>query len=388
MKAATQKLRIIALGYIVRGPMGGLTWHHLQYLVGLKRLGHDVYFLEDSGDSPYCCYHPDTNAVDEDPSYGIRYIQRIFDRVDLGDRWAYYDAHTTKWLGPLAGNIEDIVSTADVLLNISCVNPVRPWLERIPVRAFIDTDPVFTQIKNLTDPEHRTFANKHTCFFSYAENIGGKDCTVPDDGLHWRPTRQPIVLSLWQTGYNRPRAHWTTVMQWDSYKALDYDGVTYGMKSAVFDQFVNLPSATGDSFELALGSASAPKERLEKAGWRLVNPLVVALLPGDYQGYLSNSKGEWSVAKHGYVVTNSGWFSERSAAYLASGKPVVVQETGFSRVFSTGRGILSFHSMDEAVERIREANMDFRDHCRYAREVADEYFNSDKVLHHLLANLS
>ena len=195
--AANSRLRVVVLGYLVRGPLGGLAWHHLQYVLGLARLGHDVVFLEDSDDFP-SCYNPITNArASADPSYGLVFTTQTFERIGLGGCWAYYDAHTAQWLGPMAAGARDFCGTADLCLNLSGMNPVRPWLEGIPVRALIDTDPAFTQIRHLTDPEARERARQHTAFFTFGENLPARRSTIPDDGLPWRATRQPVVLDAW-----------------------------------------------------------------------------------------------------------------------------------------------------------------------------------------------
>lgn len=202
------------LGYVVRGPLGGLAWHHLQYALGLDALGHDVYFIEDSEDYA-ACYDPARDALGADPSFGLRFAADAFGRLGLGGRWAYHDAHTSRWLGPAAGRALEVCSTADLLLNLSGVNPLRPWLEAVPRRAFVDTDPAFTQVRHLTDPSARSLALRHNSFFTFAENYGREDCLVPDDGLPWLPTRQPVVLDAWPATAGDASAKWTTVMQWD-----------------------------------------------------------------------------------------------------------------------------------------------------------------------------
>ena len=213
------KLRILVLGYMVRGPLGGLAWHHMQYVLGLARLGHEVYFLEDSDDFP-SCYNPLKNEMGKDPAYGLQFTQRSLSRIGFGDRWAYYDAHTTRWLGPTATKISGLLPSADILLNVSGVNPLRPWFDNIPVRAFIDTDPVFTQIRHLTDPSALCCALQHTHFFTFGENMGKRTCTIPDDGFLWQDTRQPVVLDAWKVVLPPTKGKVTTVLQWDSYPAL------------------------------------------------------------------------------------------------------------------------------------------------------------------------
>jgi len=191
------RLRIIVLGAIVRWPLGGISWHYLQYAMGLAHLGHDVFFLEDSGDDEWCCYDPAKLASSTDPSYGMEYAEDVFKRINLNESWAYYNSHTSRWLGPASDDISNICKTADLLINVSGVNPIRPWFAVVPKRVFVDTDPCFTQIARVLDPTQRSLAIQHTDFFSFGESIGRKSSTVPDDGFCWQPTRQPIVLDAW-----------------------------------------------------------------------------------------------------------------------------------------------------------------------------------------------
>ena len=376
-------MRIIVLGYIVRGPLGGLAWHHLQYVAGLARLGHDVYFVEDSEDYP-ACYDPERDALGTDPSYGLAFAARAFERLDLRERWAYHDARAARWLGPAARRIPAACASAELLLNLSGVNPLREWLINAPARAFVDTDPAFTQIRHLTDPAARALAAAHNSFFTFAENIERPRCLVPDDGFAWVPTRQPVVLEEWPVTRGDASAKWTTVMQWDSYRAREHAGRRFGMKSESFAAYEDLPSRAGGVFELALGSATAPRERLEAKGWTLRDPLEATRDPWTYQGYIQGSKGEWGVAKHGYIESRSGWFSERSAAYLASGRPVVTQETGFSAWLPTGEGLLTFSTPEESLEALQEVDRRYDTHCRAARDLAAAHFDARRVLPRLI----
>jgi len=377
---ASNRLRIVVLGYIVKGPLAGFAWHHLQYVMGLTKLGHEAYFVEDSGDSPWCCYDPSRNVTDSDPTYGLKFATRTFDQVGLGNRWAYYDAHTSQWHGPCADQMLRICARADLLLNLGNTNPMRPWLTEIAVRALVDTDPGFTQIRILTEPERRHRASRHTTFFSFGENLGLEQCTIPQDGFPWKPTRQPVVLDAWPVTPGPTQGKFTTVMQWDSYSPLVYDGHHYGMKSDSFGPYIDLPERAGPIFELALRGKTAPRAALRTKGWALCDPIEQTREPGIYQHYIRQSKGEFSVAKHGYVTTRSGWFSERSACYLASGRPVVMHETGYSDWLQTGLGIVPFGTPEEALAAIEEINARYQFHCRAAREIAEEYFDSDKVL--------
>jgi hypothetical protein len=377
------RLRVVVLGYIVRGPLGGLAWHHLQYVMGLARLGHDVYFAEDSDDYEGC-YDPSRGVMDADPAYGLAFIDRVFRRLGLGERWAYHDAHAGRRHGPAACFLEELGRTADLLLNVSGMNPLREWSRKVPCRALIDTDPVFTQVRHLTDAPARAAAARHTAFFTFAENFGRPGCTVPADGFAWQPTRQPVVLDAWPVTPGPEAGRFTTVMQWDSYAAREHGGRHYGMKSESFRPYLDVPRSAPGRFELALGSVGAPRELLRAHGWQVSDPLVVTRDPWTYQEYLRNSRAEFGVAKHGYVVTRSGWFSERSAAYLASGRPVVVQDTGFSAWLPTGSGVLAFREPEEALAAIDSVNCDYETHCRAARALAEEYFDAGTVLPRLL----
>jgi len=376
-------LRIVVLGYVVRGPLGGLAWHHLQYVLGLRALGHDVYFVEDSDDYP-SCYDPARGIVSADPAYGLAFAARAFERLGLGDCWCFYDAHAARWLGPLAPRALEVCASAELLLNLSGVNPLRPWTERTPARAFVDTDPAFTQIRHLTEPHARALAAAHNSFFTFAENVGRQDCLVPPDGFHWRPTRQPVQLDAWPSTPGPRAGSWTTVMQWDSYRAREYEGRRYGMKSDSFAEFDGLPSRAGPVFEIAMGSENAPRASLRAKGWRLLDPLEVTRDPWTFQEFVRASKAEWSVAKHGYAASRSGWFSERSAAYLASGRPVLMQETGFSDWLETGAGLLAFRTLEDVLDGMTEIDRNYVRHCRAARELAAEFFDARKVLPSLI----
>jgi hypothetical protein len=377
-------LLIVVLGYIIRGPVGGMAWSDLHYFMGLTALGHQVYFIEDSGDSPWCCYDPSRNTTDTDPSYGLQFAKDIFAKIGLPDRWAYYDAHASRWTGPCADRVHHIFASADLMLDLGGVNALRPWLLDIPIRVLIDKDPLFTQIGHINDPKKIEQAAQHTGFFSLGENFGRAGCTIPADGLPWQPTRHPIFLDYWPALPSHPKGMLTTVMLWDSYRSVEYQGVHYGMKSDSFQAFLELPASVGPIFELAAGGPSAPRDLLASKQWRTQDPLEVACDPWLYRQYIERSKAEFTVAKRGYVVSWSGWFSERSAAYLASGRPVVTQETGFSEWLEAGIGVIPFTSLPEAVAAIEDLDCRYEDHCERAREIAVDYFDSRKILPRLI----
>ena len=379
--SATSQLRILVLGYLIRGPLGGLAWHYLQYVIGLSRLGHQVYFVEDS-DNFESCYDPSHDMMVADPSYGIAFARQAFDRIGLSNCWAYYDAHTTQWLGPATADIRSVIADAELLINVSGVTQLRNGLDQVAKRALIDTDPAFTQICNLTDPAADELSRSHNCFFSFGENVGQSSCSIPDDGIPWQPTRQPIVLDAWPVTPPPVDGPFSTVMQWQSYPARQYEGRRFGLKADSFEPLMDLPQEVEYCFELAVGSPSAPKDRLRKNGWQVINPLEPTKDPWTYQDFIARSRGEFGVAKHGYVVTNSGWFSERTAAYLASGRPAIVQETGFH--LPVGEGLLGFTDRETACEALAEVAGDVPRHGRAAREIAVAHFDSADVLSRLI----
>lgn len=369
------------LGYLVRGPMGGLAWHYLQYVAGLAALGHDVYYLED-GSEYGACYDPRSLTKGDDPSYGLGFTAAAFDRLGFAGRWAYYDPRAPHWMGPAAPRVAEICRTADVVLNVSGINPITPELQRVPARVLIDTDPAFTQILHLQEPERLAAARRHTVFFTFGERIPDGGSAVPSDGLPWQATRQPVVLDRWPVTPGPSDGPFSSVLFWNSYADVEHAGRRYGMKSASFEPYADVPRLTGSRFELAFGSQSRPPA-LVRGGWRLLEPFAPTADPWTYQQFVRASKAEFGVAKHGYVEGRTGWFSERSAGYLASGRPVVIQQTGFSAWADMEEGILSFSNLEEAVEGVRRVNMDYARHCRAARAAA-ELFDARIVLGSLI----
>ena len=383
MTVGTDRLRIVVLGYIVRWPLGG-AWHHLQYVLGLHELGHDVVFVEDSGPWPEG-FDPDADVVGPDCSYGIRFAERAFDSVGLGGRWAYFDEPSNQWSGPLSAVIDSVLSTCDVMIDLSGVNPLRPWMERVPVRVLVDTDPGFTQLRNIREGARRADYH-HTAFFTFGELIGQPQCRIPDDGLPWQPTRQPVVLHAWRVTPPPARRRFTTIMMWDSYEPIAYEGHTYGMKSASFPPYLAVPGRVGVSLELAVGGPSAPREELRSAGWVVTNPVEITKSLESFRAYVEGSTGEFSLAKHGYVEGRTGWFSERTACYLASGRPAIVQDTGFTQVLPADTGLVGFSTPDEAVTALATVLDRYEEHCTAARDIATSEFDSGSVLTKLLSD--
>lgn len=374
--------KIIVTGLLAQYPLGGVTWDYLQYLLGLARLGYDVYYLEDTGQWPY---NPKEGGVTKSSDFNVNYLKNVLSRYGLGDKWMYRFPWESTWYGLDDQSREAILHSADLLINVSGTLQRPEEYRYIPRMAYIDSDPVFTQVK-LARGQHdfRRMVDLHDVQFSFGECHSP---AVPVTGHAWLPTRQPIVLSEWHT--ERPyREIFTTVMNWTSYKDIVYEGTTYAQKDVEFERFLDLPSRVAPlKCEIATNvgkTRQIPRERIARAGWRVVDPAVVCPDLESYREYVQSSKAEWSVAKNGYVVGQSGWFSCRSACYLAAGRPVVVQDTGFGQVIPVGEGVLTFRSMDEAVEAILEVEGNYARHSKAARAIAEEYFDSNKVLSRLV----
>jgi len=378
----SSKMRIIISGLIAQYPLGGVTWDYFQYVLGLARLGHEVYYIEDTGQWPY---DPDEGGIAKGCDYNVRYLSEIMKRFDLEDRWAYCFPWESQWFGLSDSKRTEILRSADMLINISGVLQ-NPWASgEVKRLVFIDSDPVFTQVKLARGQnDFRKMVDAHDVHFSFGEAFSEN---VPQTGHTWRPTRQPIVLSEWRSS-TTPRDAFTTVMNWTSYKPLKYQGQTYGQKDIEFKRFINLPVRVSPTIlELAVNEGKThrtPRELLAYKGWQVVDPAEVCPNFDSYRSYIQTSKAEWSVAKNGYVLGQSGWFSCRSACYLAAGRPVVVQDTGFSSVFPVGEGLLTFATFEEAVAAIHSVQVDYPRHARTAKAIAEEFFDSGTVLTRLI----
>jgi len=406
MRPSTTRLRVVVTGLVAQHPcLGGVAWDYVQYPAGLAQLGHDVYYLEDSGEWPYRLDGDDDpeSWIARDPSENVRHLAAVMEAAGLRDRWMYRFPIDGRWYGLPARRREEVLSSADLLINVSGTLEHPERYRRGPRLAYIDSDPVFTQAKLLADPSG-AFAQRvdaHDAFFSFGARIG-EGAFATSHG--WRPTRQPVVLSEWSSG-PASREALTTIMSWTSYRPVESQGVALGQKDVELRRLLDLPRRSPLPLEIALGSlhhagwesagdehaaeeagapARTPTEILGAAGWRVVDAFALCATPDDYRAYIRSSGGELSVAKSGYVGGRSGWFSCRSACYLACGLPVVVQDTGFSPWPPAGLGVLAFDSLEGALAAIEDVAADRERHSRAAREIAVEYFDAGRVLGALL----
>jgi hypothetical protein len=368
-------MKIIVAGIIGRYPYGGVAWCSLMYLLGLRRLGHEVWYLEDTGE---CNYDPLQNAIATDPTYALAFIDRCLAPYGFGDRWCYVD-----YQGNHHGHSRDawrrVCADADLYLVLSGGSWFwRDEYRRIPHSAFIDSDPGFTQLAIAKGvPWYVDHFARFGALFTFGSNIGTAASPIPVGSFEWQHTWQPVSLTEWSVPNESPRPCFTTVMTWKIESFEDIDG----NKDREFAALVDLPSRTDAQLELAI---NGPHEMLSRHGWRCRDAYAVSSDLGRYRDYLRTSFAEWSVAKHTYVRSNTGWFSDRTECYLASGRPTVVQETGFSTHLPTGAGLFAYETADEALAAIEDVRARYAHHARAAREIAAAHFADDVVLPSLI----
>jgi len=383
-------MRVVVTGLVATYPLGGVSWDYLAYVDGFRRLGHDVLYLEDTG---AWFYHPADQTFSDDAGPNLRYLAEAFAAIGAPDAAWAVRAPDDRYHGLDRAAVRRFCHGADLFLNLSGSCWLRDDYRGARRTAYLDSDPGYTQAK-LWAADHGcanqdqlfsvALIRQHDRFFTFAEHIGAPDCRVPACGFDWKPTRQPVVLERWPFAFDAAARRFTTVMSWKQETAPPLiDGVQYGSKDVEFLRFLSLPERTPVELEVAIAGAP-PRERLTAHGWHVVEAQVRSATMAQYQRYLQGSRGEWSVAKNIYVALRSGWFSTRSAAYLASGKPVVVQDTGWSAHYPTGAGLFAFATIDEAVAALAAVEADYRRHCEAARAVAERELAAPAVLARLL----
>jgi hypothetical protein len=391
MSARQSSLRIVVAGLVGAYPVGGVAWDYLQYPIGLARLGHDVIYHEDTWLWPF---DPRQDAPVKSASYSAHFLARFFKRYapELSDRW-HYRHLSAESFGMSHARFLSYARSADLFLNVSATNPIPADLASRCITAFLDTDPGYNQVVLSERPEwsrnvERWFHDfkAHTHHLTYAENIGQTDCLVPQLGVRWIPTRMPIVLSFWSDLPEAAKGSpWSTVMTWNDFRGrLVFAGREYGSKGLEFRRIRSLPSMTPTPLTIAVGGA-APKQELLKEGWHVLDGPGATMTPQSYQAFIAASRGEVSTAKNVYVAMNTGWFSCRTACYLAAGRPAVVQDTGFSKYIPIGNGLFAFDTVEQASSNIAAVEADYHVHATAAREIATEHFDSAKVLDRMLA---
>jgi hypothetical protein len=375
---------LVVLGTMGRTPFAGVAWQALHYLEGFRRLGCEVWYVEDTGT---WAYDPEQNTITAAPGHALRYIDEMLAPLGLGDRWVYVSADGQP-LGPVGHQLDELLERADVLVNLTGATVLRERHMQVPVRIYLETDPVLPQIEVAQGREFTIdLLAAHTHHFSYGENLGAGDCLVPVERFTYRSTRQPVVLDWWRGRDVNGHGSFTTVASWrQTDKDIEWQGETYyWSKDREFEKLIALPRRVQRPLELALACGDEDAiARLKSYGWRVRDALMLSKDAGPYRDYIVTSRAEFTVAKDQNVRLRSGWFSDRSACYLAAGKPVVTQDTGFGNVLPTGEGLFAFRTADDALAAIEDIEGDYGRHARAAHEIAREHFAAERVLGRLL----
>lgn len=392
-----EKLRIIVGGYIGLLPAGGVTWDYVQYPLGLHLMGHEVYYIEDTGLYPI---YQKPGSTWDDASDCIQHLSRVMTYFGMPEQWAYRDEASGKCFGLSEAAINTICRDADVFINISCSTILREEYLQIPLRILIDSDPMFTQIQYETTQSFtpgstglKALIDQHTHHFTFGENVDAPDCKMPQSAIVWRPTRQPVCLEYWPPQPIANTQRISTLMNWSAGKKLEYGGDSWGQKDVEFPKILAIPEQFPQlRFSVVINQTgkevySFPRAMIESRGWDILDPDAVAGNWSDYRDFLTGSFAELSVAKETYVKARTGWFSCRSACYLAAGVPVICQDTGWSRYIAEGQGLFAFSQMEEAVAALQQVLEQARRHAMAARGIAEDFFDHRKVLHLMLNQL-
>jgi hypothetical protein len=385
----TDRPRLVVLGMMGRCPFGGQTWLYLNWLRGFQRLGCEVYYVEDDATWPY---DPRVNTITDDPSYAADYLGRTLARIGLGDRWAYRALYrgADDCYGVSSARLRELYRECDALLNVCGATVLNDDHRRARRRVYVETDPVTNQLE-LASGKAKTAAvlDDHDTIVTYGENYGAPDCGVPLVGPYrYHKTRQPIDLELWPMAYDAGARHYTTIGNWKQQgHDVVWQGQTYHWsKHHEFLKFIDLPARCSPaSFELCLNiDDDGDRQALLDHGWRLSSPLAMSLDPWGYQEFFRGSRAEWTVAKDQNVRLRSGWFSERDACYLACGKPVIAQATGFENVLPVGEGLFAFRTFEDVAAAVESIERDYARACRAARAVAEEWLEASRVCRRFL----
>ena len=371
-------------------PIAGVVWQHIHYIVGLQRLGHEVYYVEDTSRIPY---DPVQQTPTEDYSYAAYILDKLSREFGFEGRWAFSPRYKTpeETAGLSRGFLNDLYRDADAMLNICGSHELNDDLLRSERIIYVESDPAVEQIKvDQGDAPTREFLERHIARFTFGENVGRPEFPVPLHGLEWLPTRQPVVTDFWRTDAPpRGGARFTSIanLATGGKKDIEWRGEKYiWSKLPEFERLRSAPRLVGENFELATSFKDrALGEAFVRDGWQIVSPDEISVDHRRYVDYVQGSKGEFTVAKDQYVRLNTGWFSDRSACYLAAGRPVITQQTGFTRLYGNGPGLLAFQTLEEGREAVQAINADYSTHCRGAAEIGREIFEAETVLRSLLA---
>jgi hypothetical protein len=382
--SAAPKAKVIVFGILFWYPLAGVTFQFLHYLLGLRRLGYDVYYVEDSG---RYVYDPLLNDLSPDASSNVAAVAPLLHSFGFENRWVFRGKYPGgKCYGMTEQQLLELYADADAFFNVTGAQEIREEHSVIPRRIYVESDPFVLQAKVAQgDSAIVSQLAAHDTHFSFGENIGAADCLVPTGRFHWLPTRQPVVMDLWRNQHPPGRA-FNTITTWHNKgRELLYNGQTYHWtKDREFEKFLDLPLLRPVPFELATSVSPDVRQRLVAKGWRQVDSIRMSSDINVYRNYIQSSRGEFTVARDQYVRPRTGWFSDRSVCYLASARPVITQETGFSKYVPSGKGLHGFTQMDEILAAVDKIAADYPGECNAAAEIAQAYFGHEGVLKSLL----
>jgi hypothetical protein len=373
---------VVVWGLLAGSPFGGMTWQVLHHLVGLRRLGFDVWYVEDS-DTPWM--RPGDLGPADDPGLNAAWVARALARIDLADRWILRVPATEDTLGHPRERLDRLYREADAVFNLCGANWLLDRHDAIETLVLLETDPVSLQAHlSEGEPVLAEQVARYSQLFTYGQNIGRPGCLVPTAGLEWIPTRPPVVVDWWANGPPPAGGALTTVASWGDHEAgkdVSLDGKVYRWrKDVAFAPYLDLPSQAPLPLEMALARVQADdRRRLEGHGWRL-RPAADLTDPDAYRAFVQASLGEFTIVKEQYSRTRSGWLSDRSACYLASGRPVISESTGAEELVPAGEGLLTFTDPDGAVAGMEAVAADPASHSAAALELAHEHFAAERVL--------
>ncbi len=377
-----RKGQIVVLHLAARYPFAGVVWQLIHHLIGFRALGFDVYYIEDHRGH---VYDPDALSLVPNPTNNLKRLDKVLGRYGFGGRWSFLDSVREEYVGMTRARCFELLRESDLVVNLCGATEPRDEHRAAKCLIYLETDPGVFQLElKRKIPTALDFARAHKSFFTYAQNIGARDCVLPAAGIQWHPTRPPVVLDEWHPGVGaqEPRA-FTTVGTWrNNGSDMEIGGETYYWSKHVnFQKMLDVARRSNQPIELATDLTSGPDYDDAISGGFEFSPVVPMSLDLDaYRNFISSSRGEFTVAKDIYVRPRTGWFSDRTVCYLAAGRPVVTQRTGFERFVPTGAGLLGFDNADEAVEAIKQINADYPGHARAAREIAVNYFDATKLL--------
>ncbi|MCO6044737.1 hypothetical protein NG895_12540 [Aeoliella sp. ICT_H6.2] len=389
LREQTQRTKVIVFGIAFFYPLAGVTFQFLHYLLGLRELGFDPYYVEDSTRR---VYDPWLNDMADDATNNIRHVGKVFDDFGFEGRWAYRSHYGDKQCyGLHHQQLDQLYKESDAFLNVTGAQELREEHLQIPCRVYVESDPFAAQVRVAQEDNYwLKLLGAHTHHFSFGENLGHPDCPVPIEQFDWKPTRQPVSLALWNDCPTVGGQQYTTIATWSNKNNdVEWNGETYyWTKQFAFEKIMQLPQhRTDQTFHVAVKASPSVKETLTTHGWQVSDSLAISSDLKTYKEFIQSSRGEFTVARDQYVRGRTGWQSDRSVCYLAAGRPVITEDTSFDKFVPSGEGLFAFSSMDDVLAALDTIESDYPRHCQAARDLAAEYLDAPKVVGSLMSRV-